>query len=595
MGRDIKTHQVHTDIKVLDKTAAGMERVKRAYVRTKDGAEHTQAHDTPEEYAQDKIAEGAGNAVHKTANQAKKQGGKAINHIKEKHPIKGEEYQIRSELREGRISRQGVRPSFSPAGGEKVYPPKEKMIKNTQPQTAWKKATGKSGKHLQEMAGRAIRTLERGKRDIKTNHRAEQTIKCTGKGTVKTAGCSVKTTEQTARTTVKTTEQTAKNACRTAKASRKTAGKTAKATAKTVEKVVKATAKTTVSATKAVIAGTKALITAMAAGGWIAILILIIVVLFGAVLSMTGGDNTSTVSPVSAEVQAYEPVIRKYAKQYGIGEYVELIKAVMMQESGGQGTDPMQSSEGSFNTKYPKSPNGITDPEYSIECGVQEIKSCLVSAEVKNPVDMDHIKLALQGYNYGNGYIQWAKNYYGGYTLANAAEFSDKLAKEKGWESYGDKQYVPHVLRYYTIGRIPNGTENQAIVQVALAQEGNSGDIYWRWYGFHSRVSWCACFVSWCADQSGYMTGGVLPKFSLCSDGVKWFQDKGRFKDGSYVPAPGDIIFFDWGDDGSIDHVGIVESVKKGIVNTIEGNSGDKVKRNSYPIGDGRIYGYGIY
>lgn len=91
------------------------------------------------------------------------------------------------------------------------------------------------------------------------------------------------------------------------------------------------------------------------------------------------------------------------------------------------------------------------------------------------------------------------------------------------------------------------------------------------------------------------MTGGVLPKFSLCSDGVKWFQDKGRFKDGSYVPAPGDIIFFDWGDDGSIDHVGIVESVKKGIVNTIEGNSGDKVKRNSYPIGDGRIYGYGIY
>ena len=266
-----------------------------------------------------------------------------------------------------------------------------------------------------------------------------------------------------------------------------------------------------------------------------------------------------------------------------------------MQESGGQGNDPMQSSEGSFNTKYPRKPNGITDPEYSIECGVQEMKGCLNSAEVKSPMDMDHIKLALQGYNYGNGYIQWARTNYGGYTLANAAEFSDKMAKEKGWESYGDKQYVPHVLRYYSLGRIPNGAGNQAIVQVALAQEGNGGDTYWRWYGFSSRVSWCACFVSWCGEQCGYLESGAMPKFSLCSDGVKWFQNKGQFKDGSYVPAAGDIIFFDRGDDGSIDHVGIVESVKKGNVNTVEGNSGDTVRRRSYPIGNNEIYGYGVY
>lgn len=387
--------------------------------------------------------------------------------------------------------------------------------------------------------------------------------------------------------------QAAKNAYRAAKASRKAAEKSAKTAGKATEKTVKAVAKTTVSVAKAIIAGTKALLTAIAAGGWIAILVLIVVLLFGAALSMTGGDNSSTVSPISAEVQVYEPLIRKYAKQYGIGEYVELIKAVMMQESGGQGNDPMQSSESSFNTKYPKKANGITNPEYSIECGVQEIKSCLAGAEVKSPVDMDQIKLALQGYNYGNGYIPWAKETYGGYTLANAVEFSDKMAKEKGWESYGDKQYVPHVLRYYSLGRIPNGTGNQVIVQVALAQEGNGGDIYWRWYGFGSRVSWCACFVSWCGEQCGYIESGAMPKFSLCSDGAKWFQSKGQFKDGSYVPAAGDIIFFDWEDDGSIDHVGIVESVGKGNVNTVEGNSGDKVKRCSYPIGDSEIYGYG--
>ena len=309
---------------------------------------------------------------------------------------------------------------------------------------------------------------------------------------------------------------------------------------------------------------------------------------------MVGGDNSGSVSPVSAEVEAYEPLIRQYANQYGLGEYVELIKAVMMQESGGRGLDPMQSSEGGFNTRYPRKPNGITDPEYSIQCGVQEVKSCLVSAGVENPIDMQNIRLALQGYNFGNGYISWAKNRYGGYSLANAAEFSDMMAQRMGWSNYGDKQYVPHVLRYYAFGRIPTGTGNGAIVAVALTQEGNSGDTYWSWYGFAGRVEWCACFVSWCADQCGYIDSGVMPRVSLCSDGVRWFEQHGRFRDGSYVPAAGDIIFFDWGNDGTIDHVGIVENVIDGVVHTVEGNSGDKVRRKSYLVGSSVIYGYGI-
>ena len=136
--------------------------------------------------------------------------------------------------------------------------------------------------------------------------------------------------------------------------------------------------------------------------------------------------------------------------------------------------------------------------------------------------------------------------------------------------------------------------DNQAIVQVAASQEGKGGTTYWRWYGFGGRVEWCACFVSWCADQSGYIQSGVIPKFSLCSDGVKWFESKGRFRDGSYTPVAGDIIFFDWGNNGTIDHVGIVESVSGGTVNTIEGNSGDKVARRSYRIGSSNIYGYGV-
>lgn len=181
-----------------------------------------------------------------------------------------------------------------------------------------------------------------------------------------------------------------------------------------------------------------------------------------------------------------------------------------------------------------------------------------------------------------------------GYTAANAVEFSDMMAKRMGWRGYGDKQYVPHVLRYYVFGRIPTGIGSQAIVQVALTQEGNSGDTYWSWYGFDSREEWCACFVSWCAEQCGYLERGVIPKFSLCSDGVDWFNVRGQFQDASYVPMAGDIIFFDWENDGVIDHVGIVESVINGVVNTVEGNSGDVCARRSYSMGSESIYGYGV-
>ena len=281
-------------------------------------------------------------------------------------------------------------------------------------------------------------------------------------------------------------------------------------------------------------------------------------------------------------VEAYEPLIQKYAKQYGIPEYVELIKAVMMQESGGRGLDPMQAAEGSFNTRYPHEPNGIQDPEYSIQCGVQELKAALISAEVENPIDMEHIKLALQGYNFGNGYISWAKTNYGGYSYANAVEFSTMQAQRLGWESYGDTQYPAHVLRYYPYGRAFTSGGNQAIVEVALTQLGNEGgQPYWSWYGFDGRVEWCACFVSWCADQCGYLDSGIVPKFAGCVDGANWFKGNGQWQDRNYEPTAGTIIFFDWENDGETDHVGIVEKCENGVVYTVEGNSGDALPRQN--------------
>ena len=599
---DIKTRDaVKGTIKTLDKAAIAGRRMKSAYVGIKDKAEqgYYAEENSPTEYAADKVSHASGRIKDEGIHQFNKQGQKnaqitrenigktkdKIADFKAKRAKKAAEQKtmrnkagqnaMRTIRQDGLQEIQGTasRPAVSAA-----------PVKTETPQTA---------------ANSLIKTRQQGKRTIKTTARnAEKTVKTTAKGTVKATEKGVKTAKATSKTAIKTTEQTAKAAQKTAKASAKAAQKaaqTAKVTAKATAEATKATVKATIAAVKAIIAGTKALISALIAGGWIAIVIIIIVVLLGCAVSLFGGGSDSTsYTPVSAEVEAYTPLIQKYAKQYGIPEYVELIKAVMMQESGGKGSDPMQAAEGSFNKKYPHEPNGIKDPEYSIECGVQELKAALVSAEVENPVDMERIKLALQGYNFGNGYISWAKTNCGGYSYANAVEFSAMQAQRLGWEKYGDTQYPAHVLRYYPYGRAFTSGGNQAIVEVALTQLGNEGgQPYWSWYGFGGRVEWCACFTSWCADQCGYLESGIIPKFSLCSDGVNWFKGKGQWQDRSYEPTAGNIIFFDWDGDGTIDHVGIVEKSENGVVYTVEGNSGDVCKQKQYAVGSSVIYGYG--
>ncbi len=157
--------------------------------------------------------------------------------------------------------------------------------------------------------------------------------------------------------------------------------------------------------------------------------------------------------PVSDEVEMYTPLIRFYAYEYEIPEFTALIKAVMMQESRGLGTDPMQCSESPYNTRYPSTPGGITDPEYSIEVGVHSLASVLNQAGAENPTDIDGISLALQGYNFGSGYIDWALEN-GGYSEQSALEYSEIMAERLGWTSYGDPNYVSHVMRYY---RLENG------------------------------------------------------------------------------------------------------------------------------------------
>ena len=330
--------------------------------------------------------------------------------------------------------------------------------------------------------------------------------------------------------------------------------------------------------------------------GALVLIIIPFVVIMGVASMLTGtGDRRSAYVPVTAEVEAYRPLIRLYAAQHGIPEYEDLIAAVMMQESGGQGTDPMQCSECGFNTRYPHYPNGITDPEYSIDVGIQNLADCLQLSSVESPIDLDRISLALQGYNYGSGYIYWALANYGGYSELNAIEFSDMMAARSDSSGYGDKAYVSHVLRYYPIGRSFMGEGNAAMVAVAQSQIGNvGGEPYWSWYGYNDRVAWCAIFVSWCADQCGYLDAGVLPKMEGVRPYVDWFRGRGQWQGRDYEPSPGDIIFFDWESDGLSDHVGIVEKVDDGLVFTVEGNSNDSCGEHLYSIGSEPIYGYGI-
>ena len=558
---DIKTRDaVKGTIKTIDKAAIASERMKAAYAKTKDKAEQGYYVDesSATEYASDKVSYTAERVTEEGVHQFNKQGQKGVQTTKE-NIVKAKD----------KIA------DFKTKRAVKAAEQKQAQAASEQVGSAVRRGA-ESRSAVPDMPVQTIKTKRQTEKTIKQSVRSTgKTVKTAAKGTVKSAEKSVKTAQATSKAAIKTTETSVKTAQAAAKASVKATQRAAQA--------AKATAKATAEATKA-------------AGGWVAVVIILIIVLFGCAVSLFGGGgNSNSYTPVSAEVEAYEPLIQQYARQHGIPEYTELIKAVMMQESGGRGNDPMQASECGYNTRYPNTPNGITDPEYSINVGIQNLAACLSAAEVENPIDMEHIKLALQGYNFGNGYISWAKTNYGGYSYANAVEFSTTQAERLGWDSYGDTQYVSHVLRYYPYGRAFTGGGNQAIVEVALTQLGNEGgQPYWSWYGFEGRVEWCACFVSWCANECGYIDTGVIPKFAGCVLGSQWFMDRGQWQVGSFEPSAGHIIFFDWEGDGVTDHVGIVERAENGTVYTVEGNSGDTCRQNRYAIGSSVIYGYGI-
>lgn len=563
---DIKVKSENKGIKAIDKATTLSERMKTSAIKTKEKAENgyyqDTTHDTPEEYATDDATQKAEIAmrdtVYYTKRTVKKQTKKAIDKFRQNRAKKNNAKPESTEL--------SVRSSTKTTPARTVQKPR-----------------------LKAPAEKTIKT-------------ASKSIKETGKGTIKTTQKSVKTAEKTSKTAIKTTQQTAKSAQKTAQASVKAAqraAQTARATAKVAVTTAKAAAKAIAAAVKAIIAGTKALITAIVAGGWIAVVVIVVICLVALIVgscfgiffssedSGTGQTMQTAVQEINAEYQNDIDEIKR-ANSYDVLEmsgvsiaWKEVI-AVYSVEVNTDTTNPQEVASMDDSKKQilkdvfwdmnTISSSVVSKSEIVIETTVDD-KGNIIETPIEVTrtylyIDVSHLTAQEMAVKYG-------------FNADQNEQLTELLKPERDdmWAS------VLYGIEY----------GNSDIIAVAISQLGNiGGQPYWSWYGFACRVEWCCCFISWCANECGYIDARVIPMFAACnSQGVPWFQSRGIWQNGNYTPEPGDIIFFDWDVSGDADHVGIVQKIDNGRVYVLEGNSSDTVSQNSYSIASDIIFGYG--
>ena len=589
MGKGIKTRVAEKGIKSIDKAAVASERMKEAYIRTKDKADHSlyAEESSPGEYASDRLSSGVDSVTHEVIHQFDKQGRKGIKTTKENISKVKENIQKRK------------------AAAEQPKKQAEKQAARKTRQAADK--ISEPVRTLRQERG-AVKTLDRGKKSIKTVDRGRKTIKqasSTAKGTVKTASKSIKTAEKTAKASIKTTQQAAKAAQRTAQATARAAKATAhaaRAAARAAVAAAKVAAKATIAAVKAIIAATKALIAAIAAGGWIAVLVIVIICLIGLLIGSCFGIFFS--GEDSGSGYTMQNVVQEINDDYQ--QQIDTTKANLshdvLEMSGSRAVWPEVLAVYAVKT--------TTDPDNPQEVATMDDSKKAILTDIfweMNQISSrteTRTETVITETDDGNGNIVETETTvtqtYLYITVSHKT--AEEMAAQYGFDEE-QKEQLAELLdeenrSLWSAVLYGIYTEDGAIVSVALSQVGNvGGEPYWSWYGFSSRVEWCACFVSWCANECGYIDTGVIPKYAGCVNGVQWFKDRGQWMDGSAEPAPGMIIFFDWNDengqDGLSDHTGIVEKVENGRVYTIEGNSGDSVRQNSYPVGHYEVLGYG--
>lgn len=581
---DIKTRDaVKGTIKQIDKAAVAADRMRSAYIQTKEKAEHSThaSENNAEEYAADRYEGGVDRVTHEAAHQFDKQGRKGVEATKENY----------------RKAKDGIQ-QFKEKRAEKALNSQRSEVRTSAHNTT---QTVRQGR---------VRTAEQTSKTVKQSARftRKKTVKTVEKGATKTAKKSVKTAEKTAKTTIKTSQQAAKAAQKTAQASAKAAQKAAqaaKATAKAVAHGIKIAVKATIATVKAIIAGIKALVAAIAAGGWIAVVVIIVICLialllgsvFGIFFSGEDSGTGMTMQTVVQEINAeYDTKLQaeKDAVSYDVLEmsgsravWKEVLAVYAVKtntdQDNPQEVATMDESKKQILTDIFWEMNQITSrTESKTETQITETDDGHGNiVQTETTVTQTYLYITVSHKTVDEMVAQYD------FTQEQRNYLAELLKDENNsmWAA------VLYGISY----------SDGEIVTVALSQIGNvGGEPYWSWYGFNSRVEWCACFVSWCANECGYIDTGVIPKFAGCVNGVQWFKDRGQWQDGSAEPVPGMIIFFDWDNkgssgaqDGLSDHVGIVEKVENGIVYTVEGNSGDSCRQRQYSVGYYEILGYG--
>lgn len=634
--RKIKTRETVKSVKVLDKAAVASENMKKAFIRTKDQGQKLMddGQVSPSEYASDNlqyaaedVTQEAGHIATSGMSKAGQKGCEAY----QKHKIKQAEKAERAKSAEDvsgsvnppKTTEQTKAASATPKVEPKQPSPTPQNLRimdssnsrpmSTEMQTYYRGRVHarKSAKQAQETTRRTIKTAQKSERTIK------QTAKSTGKasvksakGAIKTSHKAVKTAEATSKATIKTTQAVAKTAQKTAQASAKAArvaAQTARAAAKAAVVTAKAVAKATVAAVKAIIAGVKALVSAIAAGGWVAVVVIVVICLIALIVGSCFGIFFS--SEDTGSDQTMRQVVQEINEEY-LSEIDSIKSSVSYDElemSGARAVWPeVLSIYAVKTTTDPDNPQevaSITDEKIEllrnvfwamneIDYRTEEVTGTeIIESDDGNGNIVEETVEVTEVYLYITVSHKTAEEMAAEYNFTD-----DQLEQLEALLDDENNSLWTAVL--YGIS-----TTDDQIVAVALSQIGNvGGQPYWSWYGFDSRVEWCACFVSWCANECGYIDTGVIPKFAGCVNGVNWFLERGQWADNSAEPTPGMIIFFDWDSpggssgpqDGLSDHVGIVEKVENGRVYTIEGNSGDSCRHRDYPLGYYEILGYGI-
>ena len=575
---DIKTRDaVKGTIKTIDKAAVASERMKSAYSKIKDKAEQGCYADenSATEYAADKVSAASERITDEGVHQFNKQGQKAVKTTKD-NIVKAKDKL--SEFKQKRAAKAA-----------------EQLMSGNGMQTYRSTVSHSTDK--------AIKGANQAKKTItQTARSGKKTVKTAARGTVKTTQKSVKTAQATSKAAIKTAEHTAKATQAAAKASVKAAQRTAQAarvTARAAIAAVKAAVKATAAAVKAIIAGTKALIAAIAAGGWIAVIVILVICLIGMLVGSVFGiffsgedsGNGMTMQTVVREINTEYDSRLDEIKNENAYDVLEMSgsravwKEVLAVYSVKTTTDPDNPQE--VATMDDNKKQLLTDIFWEMNKISSRTES--KTETVITETDDGHGNIVQTETTQTRTYLYITVSHKTAEEMADQYGFDDEQRQMLS-ELLADENNSlwSQVLYGISVG-------DGEIVSVALSQVGNvGGQPYWSWYGFNSRVEWCACFVSWCANECGYIENGIIPKFAGCIQGSEWFMERGQWQDGSFTPEAGQIIFFDWEGDGLTDHVGIVERVGNGTVYTVEGNSGDACRQNSYSIGSSVIYGYGI-